>query len=168
MLALPVGKFPLALCRHRVEQALYLPHPLDHSDEIQFLRQHRLRSFVRSLVQGASSLVQAATIDRQSSFADQPLEVASCLSESLSLPHVILSYNDHLMDAVTHDVPLWHQVASLLDDACVFYESVEKEGLRRHKQLENEVQYDCYYDPISNQICYLVEHQEVSGRHWVN
>ena len=134
MLALPVGKLPLALRCHRVEQALYLPHPLDHLDEIELLRQHRLRSFVRSLVQRAFPLVYTAAIDGQTPFTDQPLEVAGCLSESLPLSHVIPSNNDHLMDAVTNDVPLRHQVASLLDDACVLYQSVEKEGLRRHNE----------------------------------
>ena len=119
MLALPVGKLPLALRCHCVEQALYLPHPLDHSDEIQLLRQHRLRSFVWGFIQRAFSLVYAAAIDGQTSFADQPLEVAGCLPESLSLSHVILANNDHLMDAVTDDVPLWHQVSSLLNDTRV-------------------------------------------------
>ena len=125
MLALPVREFPLALGCHRIEEAFSLSHPFDHPDEVELFCQHVLCSFVRRLVQRPFPLVQTAAVDRESSLADEPLEVASSLAESLALSHVVLADDYHFMNTVADSMPLWHEVTSLLYDAGVFDESVE-------------------------------------------
>ena len=106
MLALPVRKFPLALGCHRIEEAFGLSHPFDHPYKVELFCQHVLRSFVRRLVQRPFPLVQTAAVDRKSSLADEPLEVASSLAESLPFSHVVLTDDYHFMNAVANRVPL--------------------------------------------------------------